>query len=64
MDVITYSLRDGQARSDQYYCGCRYHWHKQGLPTDINTGQLLRVLGISRITPTEGPDEERGQAAL
>ncbi len=28
------------------YCGCRYHWHKQGIPTDINVGQLLRVLNI------------------
>jgi hypothetical protein len=32
------------------YCGCRNHWHKQGIPTDINTDQLLRVLGISRNT--------------
>ncbi len=30
------------------YCGCRYHWHKEGIPTDINTGQLLQVLGFSR----------------
>ena len=44
------------------YCGCRYHWHKQGIPTDINTGQLVRVLGINK--PAEGPDEGRGQAAL
>jgi hypothetical protein len=29
------------------YCGCRYHWHKEGIPTDINIGQLLHVLGIS-----------------
>jgi len=27
------------------YCGCRYHWHKQGIPTDINLRQLLHVLG-------------------
>lgn len=27
------------------YCGCRYHWHKQGIPTDINLRQLLCVLG-------------------
>jgi hypothetical protein len=26
------------------YCGCSYHWHKDGIPTDINFGQLLRLL--------------------
>lgn len=26
------------------YCGCRYHWHKQGIPTDINFDQLLRLV--------------------
>lgn len=30
------------------YCGCSWHWHKEGIPTDINDGQLLRVLGISK----------------
>jgi hypothetical protein len=30
------------------YCGCRYHWHKEGIPTDINVGQLLRVLDIGK----------------
>ena len=29
------------------YCGCSYHWHPQGIPTDINHRQLLRLLGIS-----------------
>jgi hypothetical protein len=29
------------------YCGCGYHWHKAGFPTDINIAQLLRVLGVS-----------------
>ncbi len=28
------------------YCGCPWHWHKEGIPTDINFGQLLKVLGI------------------
>jgi hypothetical protein len=28
------------------YCGCHYHWHKQGFPTDLNIRQLLHVLGI------------------
>jgi len=26
------------------YCGCPWHWHPQGIPTDINFHQLLRVL--------------------
>ena len=26
------------------YCGCNYHWHKDGIPTDINFGQLLRLM--------------------
>lgn len=46
------------------YCGCRYHWHKEGIPTDINIGQLLLVLGIGRNEPLEMLDAERGQAAL
>jgi len=28
------------------YCGCSYHWHKQGLPTDINLPHLLQIMGI------------------
>ena len=30
------------------YCGCRYHWHKDGIPTDINFDHLLQVLNINR----------------
>jgi hypothetical protein len=30
------------------YCGCRYHWHRDGIPTDIDFGQLLRVLDHQR----------------
>lgn len=26
------------------YCGCSYHWHQKGIPTDINFKQLLRVM--------------------
>jgi hypothetical protein len=26
------------------YCGCKYHWHPQGFPTDVNIQQALRVL--------------------
>jgi hypothetical protein len=27
------------------YCGCPWHWHEKGIPTDINVRQLLKVLG-------------------
>jgi hypothetical protein len=30
------------------HCGCRYHWHKDGIPTDINFDHLLEVLGIEQ----------------
>jgi hypothetical protein len=26
------------------YCGCPWHWHEEGIPTDIDFGQLLKVL--------------------
>lgn len=28
------------------YCGCPWHWHKQGIPTDTNFAQIMRALGI------------------
>jgi len=28
------------------YCGCPWHWHKTGIPTDTNFTQIGRVLGI------------------
>lgn len=27
------------------YCGCKKHWHKNGIPTDINEEQLQKVVG-------------------
>jgi hypothetical protein len=28
------------------YCGCHWHWHPQeGIPTDINFNQLLKIIG-------------------
>lgn len=27
------------------YCGCKKHWHKNGIPTDINGEQLQKVVG-------------------
>ncbi len=29
------------------YCGCKNHWHKEGIQTDINIKQLKRILQIS-----------------
>jgi hypothetical protein len=29
------------------HCGCRKHWHEQGIPTDINMRRLMAVLGLS-----------------
>ena len=28
------------------YCGCHWHWHKEGIPTNLNLRELLRVLGL------------------
>jgi hypothetical protein len=46
------------------YCGCSWHWHEQGIPTDINDGQLLRVLRINNDEPLGVRDGERSQATL
>ena len=29
------------------YCGCPWHWYREGIPTDINLYQLLRVLELN-----------------
>lgn len=29
------------------YCGCPWHWHKDGITTDINFNTLMQVLGIN-----------------
>jgi uncharacterized protein len=31
------------------YCGCKKHWSKEGIPTEININQLKRILGIENI---------------
>jgi hypothetical protein len=28
------------------YCGCPWHWHDEGIPTDINFQQLLALLDV------------------
>ncbi len=28
------------------YCGCSYHWHKQGISTNLDEEQILAVLGV------------------
>jgi len=30
------------------YCGCSYHWHRDGIPTDVNFGELLHLVGENR----------------
>ncbi len=30
------------------HCGCRKHWHEQGIATDINMSRLMQVLDIKR----------------
>lgn len=30
------------------YCGCPWHWHREGIATDINFNQLLRVLDLKK----------------
>jgi len=39
------------------YCGCSWHWHEEGIPTDINFNQLLDVLGIQKKAARPAPDE-------
>ncbi len=29
------------------YCGCSYHWHPEGIATDLNHRQLLKLLGLN-----------------
>ena len=41
------------------YCGCRYHWHRQGIPTDLNIGQLLRVLDVDRSQRRQDGSEKK-----
>jgi hypothetical protein len=36
------------------HCGCRKHWHDQGIATDINMKQLRRVLQIEKGNMAEG----------
>ncbi len=31
------------------HCGCRKHWHEQGIATDINMGQLRNVLCLGNV---------------
>lgn len=33
------------------HCGCRKHWHEEGIPTDINMRQLMRTLSIDDTVP-------------
>jgi len=33
------------------YCGCTYHWHKDGIPTDVNIRQLLQLINQTNDDP-------------
>jgi hypothetical protein len=46
------------------YCGCSYHWHEEGLPTDVDVSRLLRVLGVGQSQLQEVVDGERGQVTV
>ncbi len=37
------------------YCGCSYHWHEQGIPTDINITHLLQVMDSAEATAASAP---------
>jgi hypothetical protein len=41
------------------YCGCAWHWHKTGIPTDINIGQLLNVLDLDKAALSEARADKR-----
>jgi hypothetical protein len=28
------------------YCGCKNHWHNEGLPTELNFNELKRVMNV------------------
>jgi hypothetical protein len=28
------------------YCGCRWHWHEEGIPTGVDFGRLLELLDV------------------
>jgi hypothetical protein len=28
------------------YCGCKRHWHNEGIPTDINMDKLKQLLEV------------------
>jgi hypothetical protein len=30
------------------YCGCKNHWSREGIPTEIHIGKLLEIMGIGR----------------
>ena len=31
------------------HCGCRKHWHEQGIATDINFKKLMQIMGIRNV---------------
>ncbi|CAJ37082.1 hypothetical protein RCIX1913 [Methanocella arvoryzae MRE50] len=45
------------------HCGCRKHWHEQGIPTDINFGRLYQIIGITDEKAAENAEKAQGAAA-
>lgn len=41
------------------YVGCPFHWHKDGIPTDTNFKEVLRVLGIETPARSEVAESQR-----
>lgn len=39
------------------YCGCKNHWHSEGIPTCINEKQLLKILETQEITKGDKKSE-------
>ncbi len=46
------------------HCGCRKHWHGQGIPTDINFIRLGHILGIKDTEKTEAAQADMPVTAV
>ncbi|HEY3273935.1 MAG TPA: DUF116 domain-containing protein [Methanocella sp.] len=43
------------------HCGCRKHWHEQGIATDLNMGRLREILDIKTAKPLEVVAQAEGK---
>ena len=46
------------------YCGCKWHWHREGISTDINLHQLLRVMEIEPVGTDRKSETKDEQPAV